>query len=256
MSYQLVEHIDMLDEVPLPEETATYKPVPYNDFIEYARDALRARGVVMNTNRLELARDGQQMFGTFEVYPMLTEDGESAVTGAEPYRNEAAYRRMLGLRTSYDKSLPNGIIMGAQLIVCSNLMFSGEFLVTRRHTKNVLNDLPSDVFRLVGRGLEGYSDVVGMLEWMKGEDVGHRQMLNDFVVRSMREGVINSGQILRVLKEFENPTFGIDGRTNSVYNLHNAFTHVIKKVNPISIVPRISTLTEMCKQEWEYPSEN
>ena len=40
MSYQLVEHIDMLDEVPLPEETATYKPGPYNDCIEYARDAL------------------------------------------------------------------------------------------------------------------------------------------------------------------------------------------------------------------------
>ena len=43
------------------------------------------------------------------------------------------YCWVLGLRNSHDKIFPAGIVVGAAVLVCDNLSFSGEIKFARKH---------------------------------------------------------------------------------------------------------------------------
>jgi hypothetical protein len=58
-------------------------------------------------------------------------------------------RIVCGVRNSNDKSFAAAICIGTHMIVCENLCFSAEKQLARRHTKNVLRDLPSVVSQVI-----------------------------------------------------------------------------------------------------------
>jgi hypothetical protein len=53
------------------------------------------------------------------------------------------YTYMLGLRNSHDKSLPIGIAFGSRVIVCDNLALSADHVIRRKHTIEVMRELPA-----------------------------------------------------------------------------------------------------------------
>ena len=56
-----------------------------------------------------------------------------------------SYRYVLGVRNSNNKRFPAGLVMGIAPFVCDNLCFFGEVEVSRRHTKNIMSDLPERI---------------------------------------------------------------------------------------------------------------
>lgn len=69
--------------------------------------------------------------------------------GGDLFPNESAiaksYRYVLGVRNSNNMRFPAGLVIGIAPFVCDNLLFSGEVTVARRHTKNILTDLPARI---------------------------------------------------------------------------------------------------------------
>ena len=124
-----------LTHVPVPAGTSSYTPVPHETFLQAIHVQLPAFRLTCETEQLALARDGKQMFGVL-----------SCTNGTE----ERGLRLAIGFRNSYDKSLSCGLVAGLRVVVCSNLCFSGEVEMRRRHTLNVLRDLP-DFERILRR---------------------------------------------------------------------------------------------------------
>tara|TARA_Y100000310_G_C20587956_1_gene766441 strand:- start:992 stop:1315 length:324 start_codon:yes stop_codon:yes gene_type:complete len=91
------------------------------------------------------------------------------------------------------------------------------------------------------------------VEWMnnlKGATPA-RTDVNDLVIDSMRQGVINSSHIKRVLDEWDAPTFdAFQPHRDDLFGLHNAFTHVMKKANPTSLIQRNSKLVGLFNEQW------
>jgi len=52
-----------------------------------------------------------------------------------------SYRYVLGIRNSNNMRFPAGLALGVAPFVCDNLCFSGEVVISRRHTTNVISDL-------------------------------------------------------------------------------------------------------------------
>ena len=52
-----------------------------------------------------------------------------------------SYRYVLGIRNSNNMRFPAGLALGVAPFVCDNLCFSGEVVINRRHTTNVISDL-------------------------------------------------------------------------------------------------------------------
>jgi len=119
-------------EVPVPETTyhprsgnAQYQPVPYASFINGARDAMANvldADPVFETYALN--KSGDQMFGMIGFGSGMT---GQAITVA--------------LRSSYDKTLSNQVAIGSAPFICANGCFSGEYMISAKHTTNVFPTL-------------------------------------------------------------------------------------------------------------------
>jgi hypothetical protein len=96
--------------VSVPVETATYKPLAYESFVTRIEKQLAVESIQIKQSQLALSKNGQRLFGLME----LTMEGFT----------EIDYGFVLGLRTSYDKSFPNAVCIGASVFVCDNLSFS------------------------------------------------------------------------------------------------------------------------------------
>jgi hypothetical protein len=119
-------------EVPVPATeyhprsgNASYQPVPYASFINGARDAMAAsldREPIFETYALN--KSGQQLFG---MIGFGSGEPGQAITVA--------------LRSSYDKTLSNQVAIGSAPFVCANGCFSGDHMISAKHTTNVFPTL-------------------------------------------------------------------------------------------------------------------
>jgi hypothetical protein len=104
---------------------ASYQPMPYASFIDGARDQMASvldADPVFETYALN--KSGSQMFG---MIGFGTEHTGQAITVA--------------LRSSYDKSIANQVAIGSAPFVCANGCFSGDHMISAKHTTNVFATL-------------------------------------------------------------------------------------------------------------------
>jgi hypothetical protein len=140
-----------------------------------------------------------------------------------------------------------GMAVGTYVMVCSNLDFSGEVMIGRKHTRYILRDL---------RGLveTAFSKVQAMrilqdqrIEVYK-EHTPSDTEVHDFLVRSVDQHVMANSYIPKVLKEYRTPSheeFFNEGRVRTGWTLLNAYTEVFKGVNALTLPNRTIKLHRM-----------
>lgn len=143
---------DDLAQVPVPEATESYVPVPHNYLAEtlltIGRDILT--GFRLEDEQYALARGGNQMFGVLAFRNGGSEMGLS-----------------IGFRNSYDKSMAVGIAIGAKVFVCDNLAFTGDITVLRKHTSNVWSSLENIAISTLYRSRKNFHRIVDDSETLK-----------------------------------------------------------------------------------------
>jgi len=133
---ELVE-LNSLKNIPLPEETRTYKPVPHYDLVMNTMNSgdifLKPQGYELESTNFGLGRKGNHMFFTLN------------------YGREGAQNGLtIGGRNSYDKTTSIGLAAGMHVFVCDNLMFSGDQVTyLRKHTGNVMDDMEIILMRIM-----------------------------------------------------------------------------------------------------------
>lgn len=134
-----------VEAVVVPAHTRSYRPVPYRQAIGFIHEQIHKIHTgpdVTIKEQYTLNANGQQLFALATVGFGGEQQSESPLA--------------IGLRQSYNKTLPLGVAVGQQVIVCDNLCFSGDaFKVVRKNTTNVW----SDFAELVTRQVEGAFDV-------------------------------------------------------------------------------------------------
>ena len=127
---------DGIADAPTPERTKTWVPVAHNRLLELAQSTIEAQGYSVTNEAHGLSGGGARYFGLMELANGHAEDDYSLV---------------LGLRNSHDKTFPASLALGSQVLMCDNLSFFGEVVLTRRHTRFIERDLPGIVTQAVGR---------------------------------------------------------------------------------------------------------
>jgi hypothetical protein len=135
--------IDQIIGAPLPAATSSYVPVSHKVLIERVKEKLDKAGLIIEHERYDANDKITQMFGCFSVGMGNSEQ-----------------RMSVGFRNSYDKSLAVGLVSGAQVIVCSNLMFVGDIKLMRKHTTNVFQDMDT----LIDTALAGASTAFSIIQ--------------------------------------------------------------------------------------------
>jgi hypothetical protein len=137
-----------LIKYPPPKWTDTWHPIGHDEAFQDALDGLENIGVEVTDTRVDLTCGGKRMFATFEMH----------LSGLKQF--------FVGLRNSYDKAFGLGVCAGLKIINCSNLMFGGDFLEVRRHTKGLDYDTLPDLLRDYLETATGRSYDTG--NWLEG----------------------------------------------------------------------------------------
>ena len=201
-----------LAQVPTPERTETWRPIPHIALMESVDAIVRRHGWAIDSERYGLVRDQKKMFGVMTI----------------AYSGNPEYTRCIGIRNSHDKSLCAGITAGVSVLVCSNLCFGGTTVLQRRHTSGI--DLDEMVEAAMSTLEDEYLTLEYSIEHLRRIPVkdDHARVL---IVRAAELNTIPSCDILPVFQEFKSPSHA-EFVEPTMWSLLNAFTEVAHKYTP------------------------
>ena len=197
-------------DLPTPEATSTFQPVPHGKFVEAIIESLAYRKIEVVKDEYAVTHDAQRLFGLLELNI-----------------EEAGITLALGIRNSHDKSMRLALTAGYRVFVCSNMAFRGDFTpVMRKHSKNMkLVEMVSIGVDSVQRQFQPMVEEVNAWRGFELSDRDAKVVLADaFIGRQLRAPKYLAE---RVFRYYFCPTIE-EFKPRTMWSLSNAFTHAFK----------------------------
>jgi hypothetical protein len=201
-----------------PPATDTWQPVSHKLLIDTVATQAEARGLKIVGEQHFLGKDGSRYFGRMKVEP------------STPNRQIATptdYGFFVGLRNSLDKSYAGSIGFGTNVFVCANGMFSAEFIMNRKHTPEILTDLPRLTGEIMGRFGGHRANIQHRFDIYKHTEVSDR-VAHDLIINAAESGATNYRQVPTIVKQWKTPDHPEFGEHKNAWRLLNAFTEAAK----------------------------
>ncbi len=239
-----------LDEVlvlPIPPKTASYQPVTNKELIDMLHNVAYENGLSLIEPDWGMARNGQRVFGTYKIQ------------GHDSFNGQA--QSMLGVRNSCDKSLSAAICYGSEVLVCSNLCFSGyageDGIVGRtshKHTVNVKDTLYHRLQDSLSQ-FQAFKDFQeNFYRRLNGSHMSERRAYHA-IVNAARADVVPNKDVLKIAQLWddsgdrsysERDNWHEDFVPRNAWSLFNVFTENHKEYtekNPVAANKRSINLT-------------
>lgn len=200
-----------LGTIAAPPATPTWFPVRHADVLETVSHTLQDAGFRIAASRLGLTRNDARFFGTLDLESVVADGIHLCV----------------GVRNSTDKSFPLALCCGERVLVCDNLSFSSEIVITRKHTKHA-----AQRFR---EGIVGAMLSLRQYQQAAGERI-HRlrncslstDQANSLILQAYEAHVLSPRLLPKVLAEYRAPRHP-EFAPRTAWSLLNAFTEVLKE---------------------------
>ena len=166
---------ESLKAVPTPPATATWTPIAHFELLDGIKRQLAMGHLIITREVLAISRGAlgtpaDRFFGLLEIQS----------------ENES-YGLTVGVRNSNDRSFPAGLCVGSKVFICSNLAFSSEVVISRKHTRFIRRDLPRLISDAVGRLGTLRDHQSRRIEAYQNTAISDPQ-LNDLAIRSLDAG--------------------------------------------------------------------
>ena len=203
---------EQLLTVATPEKTESFQPIGHAYLVDQMREAIARAGYTVKEEEHALARMGQRYFGGF------------SIVGPDINANDREL--VLGLRNANDRSFAASVCIGNRMIVCENLCFSSDIKLARKHTTNIMRDIPEVLSKAVGLLVSHFTDMESRIERYKVIELNNEQAA-DLTVRLADAKAIPSREVYPVIQQFRTPNHPeFNGRT--VWSLYNGLTEQLK----------------------------
>jgi hypothetical protein len=219
--------LQMVLDTPTPAATKTWCPIAHGDLLSIVEREMTSQGLEIADRGFGLSKDGARMFGVLSL------------------RGERDYTTTIGVRNSHDMTFPACLALGARVFVCDNLSFSSEVTLSRKHTVNVMRDLPALVSRAVARLSEARQLQGERIEAYKGRELSDYEA-HDLFVRALDRGVCPVTRLPDAIAEWRKPSHDAFAPRN-VWSLFNGFTEALKG-NLGELPRRTQALHGLCDQ--------
>tara|TARA_R110002020_G_scaffold111625_7_gene257461 strand:+ start:1146 stop:1862 length:717 start_codon:yes stop_codon:yes gene_type:complete len=196
--------------VETPHPTATHFPISHRRVVKQVDLQLKASGLEVAGWQHGLWGDkGQRYFGLAEIAGQDTDA-----------------RTVVGVRNSHDKRFSAQISLGNQVMVCDNLSFFGDVVLSRKHTRFVSRDLSGLVGRAVGRLAVLAAAQQAQIERYKTLELDDRDF-HDLAIRSVDNKVISASKLPKLLNEWRHSEHE-EFHPRTAWSAFNGFTEVMK----------------------------
>lgn len=220
--------LEELRSVVLPEATKTWYPLPHHEIVENARRALSSKSLEIIDEAHALDHDGDRYFGLMSLRQK---------SGRDSHQD---YQWIVGLRNSHDRSCSAGLAFGSQVFVCSNMSFTGDIKIQRKHTRYAHLDIPKLMMAAVG-------DMNGKLHGMDKRIQQYKEaeisdsLAHDTIIRALDARVICGQDVRHVLDQWRKPEHECF-QPRTAWSLFNGFTAVLRDTNMAALPQRTRSL--------------
>lgn len=227
--------LEQLLTIPEPEKTKSYTPLNHYDFavniLTIASELLK--GYRFDGDSYALSSDGQKMFGVI-TYRKIN-----------PGPNEEL-KVAIGIRNSYNKTMSAGLVLGSTVLVCDNLVFSGDIKVMRKHQgEDMHEDLHDQIVTAIYKSQHNFHQISQDVEAMKNRTMNQKEKY-EYLGLLTGEGILSPTQSSAAYKELWNPSheeFDVD----TLWAGYNCATEALKSSPVHQIIQRHSGLHKLTK---------
>lgn len=220
-----------------PSPTDSWCPIPHNSLLSEVEGSLGYHGFDITRQYHELTHGGERYFGTLGIVRQGQDEGGD--WGME-----------IGLRNAHDKRFPAGLVVGSRVLVCSNLSFSGEVSIARRHTRHIVRDLPHLIGRAMGRVAEHFARQREQFDAYRGAELDDDRA-RSLMVECVKRGAMPVTALPKVLEQWEKPAHE-EFEPRNLWSLFNAVTEVGKDWGRTTLIGRTQTLHGVLDAEVGY----
>lgn len=209
--------------VQTPAPNGQHFPMDHEELIEETIQAVTDAGLeIVATNHALVDKPvdgnvlvGARYFGLMDVRPKNNWDPDSD------------HGLALGLRNTHDKSYAASLVAGTRVFVCDNLGFSGEVMLSRRHTRHISRDLPRLVTDAFGKVIELNDRIEQQIAIFKTSEVKN-EFVHDVICKAVRTQALPGSAVTKVLGHWYDPEFEAF-MPRTAWSCLNAFTEVAKE---------------------------
>jgi|ETNvirnome_2_130_1030620.scaffolds.fasta_scaffold04299_6 hypothetical protein len=225
-----------LAEIAVPEETASYKPVPYPELVhnlyKMSNEVLTPKGFSLAGERYRCTHEGNRLFFVHS-YQNGDTEAKLAIAG----------------RASYDKSMLIALSFGLEIGLCTNLCMWGDITVMHKATGNVVQHLQDQTILQMHKATSGWDDMRTDRDDMREIDFDVDEgyaLMGRIKAHSAKSKSAAARQLVttkewkEVQGEWENPTHDHGGR--NLWTWYQAFTFRFKDLSPAHQLPRHESL--------------
>lgn len=211
-----VTRYEMVSVAP-PVATETYHPQEHYIVANATIEKLSSAGFMIKSERWTLSAKDQLLFGVVDLNLPLARWDEPG----------GGVTVSVGIRSSYNKQLPFGIVAGSRVFVCSNLAFAGELTYKRKHTRHgydtFLHQLDDAILKLPQYQAAESERIQSWMNYELTDD-----QCNTLLLTLFEHKVIGMRQFHPIMDEFRNPTYeDFQGKT-TVWNFFNRITTAMR----------------------------
>lgn len=200
-----------LAKVATPAPEGRWFPIPHTQLLDTVEAELAKLNMQVINETYGLAKDGNRLFGLLQIGNGSTNPD---------------YTWVAGLRNSHDKTFPAGLCVGNGVFVCDNLSFRGEINFGRKHTINILNDLPMLVARACGELASKWDTQGKRIAAYKDTELDNKAAAW-VLLNALRQNVFPKTRIDDVLNEWLEPRHP-EFKDRNVWSLFNCVTEHLK----------------------------
>lgn len=213
--------------VPEPEWTKTWHPVSHAKVLESLGNSVGKLGIKVNTRQYSLNGKGTQMFG---------------VWGLDLGSKEIGYS--LGFRNAIDRSMTLGVCDGTNVFVCDNLMFSGDFIMFRKHTSGLdyeeVQELSDNAVERAVIQMEKLEQWQQSLHEIEVPEPDFKQLAYDMIMAY----VFSPAKLLRYVDAVQEEIKLEKGRT--LYTVHGGATRLLREASLHRVSDATKKLNGLC----------
>lgn len=204
-----------IDNVPVPSPTASYTPVPHRSLMHNVMSAFTSQGFDIDKPTHQIHKKKARFVSMFSVSG-----------GGLP--QDKALRWMVGVMNSYDMSRSVTLLFGAEVRVCTNGAIIADHRLKTRHTLNVWDRIPDLISQSVGVFGDTIVRAQQRNDKLREIVVDDRRMIDAFAMEVARRKLLPETKAVAYADEIHNPSFDYGIKENTLWNIHNAYTHVAK----------------------------
>lgn len=227
--------LEQLLTIPEPKKTKTYTPLNHYDFavniLTIASDLLK--GYRFDGDSYALSSDGQKMFGVITYRKINSQQNEELKVA-------------IGLRNSHNKSMAAGLVLGSTVLVCDNLVFSGDIKVMRKHQgKDMHEDLHDQIVTAIYKSQHNFHQISHDVQLMKQKPMNQHKKY-EYIGMLTGEGILSATQSSTAFKELWKPSHE-EFQVDTLWAGYNCATEALKSSPVDKIIQRHSELHKLTK---------